>query len=99
MLFVSTLILLSLAKRQFGLIFGIVIIGLGLFAFAKIRGTRLILSAVLATFIGLTIFGTVYVPNTMHDIDLYHSLTRGVMLETPTPGARMREVGSIDNMD
>ncbi|OJG98112.1 hypothetical protein RV18_GL003808 [Enterococcus termitis] len=93
LLFVSTLILLSLAKRQFGLIFGIVIIGLGLFAFAKIRGTRLILSAVLATFIGLTIFGTVYVPNTMHDIDLYHSLTRGVMLETPTPGARMREGG------
>ncbi|GGC80039.1 hypothetical protein [Enterococcus wangshanyuanii] len=93
LLFINTIILLGVTKRQFSLIFGLLVMGLGLFAFTKSKGTRLALGAVLATFVGFLIMGTIFLPYSTREIDLYHSLTRGVMLETADPDSRMREGG------
>lgn len=93
LLFISAVILLGVTKRQFSLIFGLLIMGFGLFAFTKGKGTRLALGAVLVTFVGFLIMGTIFVPYSTREIDLYHSLTRGVMLETENPDSRMREGG------
>lgn len=93
LLFISTFVLIGSSRQQYLLIVGLFFVGLGLLAFVKSKGSRLALWAVLGSMMGFTLLAAVFIPASNYDRDLYHSLTRGVMLETNTPERRMRDGG------
>lgn len=93
LLTVTFMLMLGTSRQEYLLIVGVLIVGFGLFSYIRQKNQRLSLSAVLLSFLGFTIFATIVVPSDVYNRDLYHSLTRGVMMETQIPGKRLAEGG------
>lgn len=93
LMILSAFLFIGASRQEYMLIFGILIMGVGLFSFANNGNRKLLLSTALLTMLGFTIWAGIYIPSDVYNRDVYNSLTRGVMLETETPGKRLNEGG------
>ena len=88
-----TVLLIGSNRQEYLLIIGIIISGLGFFAYLHEKYQRLSLTAFFIALVGFTTLASFIVPNDTYERDLYHSMTRGVMKDTKVPDKRMSEGG------
>ncbi|MCV2504546.1 hypothetical protein QQG10_01930 [Melissococcus plutonius] len=91
LLLISSIMLIGTSHQEYILVIGLVIVGIGLFKYMNIRASRFFLSFLLLWMLGTTLLATIFIPNPFQEQDLYHSLSRGVMLETDKPDKRLSE--------